>query len=85
MPKDSPQDDQNNHRDSLNLLASPMPMRGDLAKREPGWVQEWQDKGVYQRIRVLTKGRPLFVLHDGPPYPTETFTSVTRSIRFSKT
>lgn len=45
-----------------------MPMRGDLAKREPGWVQEWQDKGVYQRIRVLTKGRPLFVLHDGPPY-----------------
>ncbi len=68
MPKDSSQDDQNNHRDSLNLLASPMPMRGDLARREPGWVQEWQDKGVYQRIRVLTKGRPLFVLHDGPPY-----------------
>lgn len=60
--------DQNPHRDSLNLHPSPMPMRGDLAKREPAWVKEWQTQGVYKRIRALTHGRPLFVLHDGPPY-----------------
>ena len=43
-------------------------MRGDLAKREPKWVAQWQEAGVYKRIRAFSKGRPLFVLHDGPPY-----------------
>jgi isoleucyl-tRNA synthetase len=43
-------------------------MRGDLAKREPQWVKEWKDKGVYRRLREIAKGRPRFVLHDGPPY-----------------
>jgi len=43
-------------------------MRGDLPKREPQWVAEWQAAGVYRRIRARTAGRPLFVLHDGPPY-----------------
>jgi isoleucyl-tRNA synthetase len=53
---------------TLNLPKTSFPMRGDLAKREPGWVKQWQDNGVYQRIRAKTAGRPLFVLHDGPPY-----------------
>src|SRR5678810_690322 len=56
------------YKDTLNLPETPFPMRGDLAKREPQWVSEWQEKGVYQRLRALAKGRPLFVLHDGPPY-----------------
>jgi isoleucyl-tRNA synthetase len=43
-------------------------MRGDLARREPQWVKEWQDKGVYKRLRAIARGRPRFVLHDGPPY-----------------
>ena len=43
-------------------------MRGDLPKREPGWVQQWSDEGVYQRLREARHGRPRFVLHDGPPY-----------------
>src|SRR5258706_137198 len=43
-------------------------MRGDLARREPQWVKEWHDKGVYRRLRQIAKGRPRFVLHDGPPY-----------------
>jgi isoleucyl-tRNA synthetase len=44
-------------------------MRGDLPKREPQWVGQWQEKKLYQRIReVCAKGRPRFVLHDGPPY-----------------
>jgi len=56
------------YKDTLNLPETPFPMRGDLAKREPLWVKEWQDKGVYQRLRQVAKGRPRFVLHDGPPY-----------------
>ena len=56
------------YRQTLNLPESAFPMRGDLAKREPGWVKQWQDQGVYKRIRQITAGRPLFVLHDGPPY-----------------
>jgi isoleucyl-tRNA synthetase len=43
-------------------------MRGDLARREPLRVKDWNDKGVYQRLRQVAKGRPRFVLHDGPPY-----------------
>jgi isoleucyl-tRNA synthetase len=56
------------YKDTLNLPDTPFPMRGDLAKREPQWVKEWQDKGVYHRLRQVAKGRPTFVLHDGPPY-----------------
>ncbi len=56
------------YRKTLNLPDSPFPMRGDLARREPGWVARWQDQGVYRRIRAIAKGRPIFILHDGPPY-----------------
>ena len=56
------------YRKTLNLPDTPFPMRGDLAKREPQWVKEWQDKGLYKRLREVSKGRPRFVLHDGPPY-----------------
>ena len=56
------------YRKTLNLPDTPFPMRGDLARREPGWVSRWQDRGVYKRIREAAKGRPIFVLHDGPPY-----------------
>ena len=56
------------YRKTLNLPDTPFPMRGDLPKREPGWVQRWADEGVYQRLREARHGRPRFVLHDGPPY-----------------
>jgi isoleucyl-tRNA synthetase len=56
------------YRKTLNMPDTPFPMRGDLAKREPAWVKAWQDGMLYQRIREATKGRPRFVLHDGPPY-----------------
>lgn len=52
----------------VNMTETAFPMRGDLAKREPQWVKEWQEKKIYQRIRKAAKGRPKFVLHDGPPY-----------------
>ena len=53
---------------TLNLPDTPFPMRGDLPKREPKWVQEWEDKGIYQQLRAARAGAPKFVLHDGPPY-----------------
>jgi isoleucyl-tRNA synthetase len=56
------------YRATLNLPDTPFPMRGDLPKREPGWVQAWNDSGIYQRLRDARHGAPLFVLHDGPPY-----------------
>ncbi|HYJ18499.1 MAG TPA: isoleucine--tRNA ligase [Burkholderiales bacterium] len=56
------------YKSTLNLPDTPFPMRGDLAKREPGWVQQWQEDKLYERIREVAKGRPKFILHDGPPY-----------------
>ncbi|MGZ5202768.1 MAG: class I tRNA ligase family protein, partial [Telluria sp.] len=52
----------------VNMPDTAFPMRGDLAKREPGWVKQWQDKQIYHRIRKAAAGRPKFILHDGPPY-----------------
>lgn len=56
------------YKNTLNLPESPFPMRGNLPKREPAWVQEWQENNVYAAIRAASAGRPKFVLHDGPPY-----------------
>jgi isoleucyl-tRNA synthetase len=56
------------YKSTLNLPDTPFPMRGDLAKREPAWVEAWQETGLYQRLRAACRGRPRFVLHDGPPY-----------------
>jgi len=56
------------YKSTLNLPDTPFPMRGDLAKREPKWVKEWQERKVYEAIRAASQGRPRFVLHDGPPY-----------------
>jgi isoleucyl-tRNA synthetase len=65
---DQKADQKADYRKTLNMPDSPFPMRGDLAKREPGWVKGWQEKQLYQRIREACQGRPRFVLHDGPPY-----------------
>ena len=56
------------YKKTLNLPDTPFPMRGDLAKREPTMLAQWQERRYYKRIREAAKGRPRFVLHDGPPY-----------------
>ena len=56
------------YKDTLNLPETGFPMRGDLARREPVWVRQWQESRLYERIRERSRGRPRFVLHDGPPY-----------------
>lgn len=53
---------------TLNLPDTPFPMRGDLARREPQWVREWDERRLYQQLRDHYRGREKFILHDGPPY-----------------
>jgi len=64
MPDATPTD----YSATLNLPDTPFPMRGNLPQREPGWVQEWNEHGLYQRLRAARVGAPKFILHDGPPY-----------------
>ena len=61
-------DTKTDYRSTLNLPDTPFPMRGDLPKREAGWVKEWEDKGIYKKLRDARQGAVKFVLHDGPPY-----------------
>ena len=56
------------YRQTVNLLDTPFPMRGDLAKREPAWLKSWYEQKRYQKLRQKAAGRPKFILHDGPPY-----------------
>ena len=63
-----PNDTKIDYKRTLNLTETPFPMRGDLAKREPLWVKRWQETKLYERLRAACKGRPKYVLHDGPPY-----------------
>jgi isoleucyl-tRNA synthetase len=56
------------YKSTLNLPHTDFPMRGNLAQREPDMLKAWSDIDLYQKIREQSKGRPTFVLHDGPPY-----------------
>ena len=56
------------YKHTINLPQTGFPMRGDLPKREPGWLAEWEKVNRYAQIQQKTAGRPMFLLHDGPPY-----------------
>ena len=56
------------YKATLHLPATDFPMRGDLPKREPDILARWEEQDLYAQLRANAKGRPLFVLHDGPPY-----------------
>jgi isoleucyl-tRNA synthetase len=53
---------------TINLPQTDFPMKADLAQREPAMVRAWEERGTYARLREIARGRPRFVLHDGPPY-----------------
>ncbi len=61
-------DTKTDYRSTLNLPDTAFPMRGDLPKREPAWVAQWEEKGTYKQLRDARRGAPKFILHDGPPY-----------------
>ncbi|MBI5247682.1 MAG: isoleucine--tRNA ligase [Elusimicrobia bacterium] len=53
---------------TVHLPKTDFPMKGDLAKREPELLAVWSSEGLYEKLQARQKGRPPFVLHDGPPY-----------------
>ena len=57
---------------TLNLPKTEFPMKASLPQNEPKQLAAWQDANLYERILKVREGQPLFVLHDGPPYPTGT-------------
>ena len=56
------------YKNTLNLADTTFAMRGDLAKREPLWLEQWEKDDVYGQIRKARQGRKTYILHDGPPY-----------------
>ena len=59
-----PDESRTDYKSTLNLPDTPFPMRGDLARREPGWVDTWRQGRVYEAIRAASRGRPRFILQD---------------------
>jgi isoleucyl-tRNA synthetase len=55
-------------KSTINLPQTEFPMKADLARREPAMLEAWERAGLYRKIREQSRGRPRFVLHDGPPY-----------------
>src|SRR5216684_914727 len=55
---------------TLNLPKTDFPMKASLPQNEPKQLVAWQEGRLYERILEVRQGKPLFVLHDGPPYPT---------------
>jgi isoleucyl-tRNA synthetase len=56
------------YKSTINLPVTGFPMKADLAKREPVMLAAWERDDVYGKIRKIAKGRPAFILTDGPPY-----------------
>ncbi len=56
------------YKDTLNLPRTELPMRARLPEREPDQLARWQEAQIYRKARETARGRPRFVLHDGPPY-----------------
>ncbi|MFC0418737.1 isoleucine--tRNA ligase [Cytobacillus solani] len=56
------------YKDTLLMPKTEFPMRGNLPKREPEIQAKWEVMDIYKKVQDHTKGRPMFVLHDGPPY-----------------
>ena len=56
------------YKTTLNLPRTDFPMKANLPGREPEWLKRWAEEGLYARIRAARKGKPRFVLQDGPPY-----------------
>jgi len=56
------------YKQTINLPQTAFPMKADLARREPARLEWWQSRGIYAKLRAAAKGRPTYILADGPPY-----------------
>jgi isoleucyl-tRNA synthetase len=65
---DAPTEAERDYRDTVFLPQTGFPMRGDLPKKEPQILARWDAQDLWGKLRASSSGRPLFILHDGPPY-----------------
>ncbi|MEJ5375684.1 MAG: isoleucine--tRNA ligase [bacterium] len=56
------------YKETLNLPRTQFPMKANLAQKEPEVMAQWEAMHIYSKIKEVSKGRPKFILHDGPPY-----------------
>ena len=56
------------YKATLNLPQTTFPMKANLPQREPEILARWEEEKLYHQIQEVGKGRPLYLLHDGPPY-----------------
>jgi len=56
------------YKNTLNLPNTAFPMKGNLPQREPDMLKRWEEMDLYGMLRAACRGRPRFILHDGPPY-----------------
>ncbi len=56
------------YKNTLNLPETGFPMKANLTQREPQRLKQWEEMGLYQKMREAGEGKPTFILHDGPPY-----------------
>ena len=56
------------YKKTLNLPNTAFPMKANLVQREPEILRKWEQEDVYSLIRNTSRGRPTYILHDGPPY-----------------
>ncbi len=56
------------YKESLNLPKTDFPMKANLSQKEPEMLAMWEKMKIYDRIREVSKGREIYILHDGPPY-----------------
>ena len=56
------------YKDTLLMPKTEFPMRGNLPNKEPEIQARWEEQDIYKKVQERTKGKPLFILHDGPPY-----------------
>ncbi len=56
------------YKATLNLPQTSFPMKANLPQREQEFLKLWDEMALYAALRKVAKGRPQYILHDGPPY-----------------
>ena len=56
------------YNNTLNLPKTDFPMRGNLPTKEPETLKKWESERLYYKMIEKNEGKPLYILHDGPPY-----------------
>jgi isoleucyl-tRNA synthetase len=56
------------YKETLNLPYTAFPMKANLTRQEPELLAQWEQMDLYHQLRSMSRGRPTYILHDGPPY-----------------